>query len=107
MRVTVGFSDDTVGAELTGINKTDWVKPVDDDYYYYRRILHPGETTSAVFTSVTIPPLADKRLDGMEEDALKIDVYEEAVPRYNMPGHTSWIMKPHGISTHHSDRRPL
>lgn len=79
VRVTVGFSDDTVGAELTGINKTDWVKPVDDDYYYYRRILHPGETTSAVFTSVTIPPLADKRLDGMEEDALKIDVYEEAV----------------------------
>lgn len=79
VRVTIGFSDDAVGAELTGINKTDWVKPVDDDYYYYRRILQPGETTSAVFTSVTIPPLADKRLDGMEEDALKIDVYEEAV----------------------------
>lgn len=79
VRVTVGFNNDAVGASLTGINKTDWVKTDDDDYYYYKRILQPGETTSALFTGVKIPPLADKQLGKTESDALKIDVYEESV----------------------------
>ena len=55
------------------------MKTDDDDYYYYKRILQPGETTSALFTGVKIPPLADKQLGKTESDALKIDVYEESV----------------------------
>ena len=58
-----------------GINTTDWADG-GDGYYYYKHVLEPGQTTPAIFTSITIGSTLDSYLyDGA---SMKIDVKCEA-----------------------------
>ena len=78
VRVSVGFSNGGFGASLSGLNMDDWVK--EGDYYYYKSELKSGETTSALFTGITVPGLASRDTGYMEEgDFLDVYVYEESV----------------------------
>lgn len=62
-------------------NTTDWTERQEDGYRYYRKALKPGETTSPLFTKVTIkndfvnPQLTVKNFD--------IGVYEETVQSHD------------------------
>ena len=62
-------------------NTTDWTERQEDGYRYYRKALKPGETTSPLFTKVTIendfvnPQLTAKNFD--------IGVYEETVQSHD------------------------
>ena len=78
VRVSVGFSNGGFGASLSGVDTAGWVKS--GDYYYYREKLEAGETTSALFTGVTVPALASRDMEDMEEEEfLDVSVHEEAV----------------------------
>lgn len=48
-----GAAEDEADLSLVqlDINTTDWIEQ--DGYYYYKKILQPGETTEPLFTSVT------------------------------------------------------
>ena len=46
-------TSDTSLVELT-INTTDWTEK--DGYYYYTKVLKPGEVTAPIFTAVTFKP---------------------------------------------------
>lgn len=57
--------------EITGLDTTNWVKG-NDGYYYYKKVVPVGGTTSYLFTGLTVA-------DGYEKDQLEVTVYEESV----------------------------
>lgn len=87
VRVQITFSDNKAEEfSSLDINLTDWEKQ-SDGYYYYKKLLKPGEKTTSLFTKVTIK---DKKTDGsnyQESDMIDFNllVYGEAV------NHTSHI----------------
>lgn len=60
------------------INETDWV--LQEGYYYYRRILNPGETTEPLFTTVSFDPLMG---DAYQEGTARINLTAYAVQSAN------------------------
>lgn len=82
VRVLAEPSDSDMGEHLDiDWNTTDWTEKQEDGYRYYRKALKPGETTSPLFTKVTIkndfvnPQLTAKNFD--------IGVYEETVQSHD------------------------
>lgn len=64
----------SVDSSLTGAAK--WYHTGSwDNYYYYKAVLAPGETTTALFDGVTVL----SNLNGLSADDAKIIVYEESV----------------------------
>ena len=61
-------SEDPNLIELNGIDSDKWVQQ--GDYWYYKEALAPGETSDALFTSVTISDSIDTSFDGAN---LKVD----------------------------------
>ena len=57
--------------EFTGLDTTNWVKG-NDGYYYYKKAVPVGGTTTYLFTGVTVA-------DEYEQDNLEVTVYEESV----------------------------
>lgn len=77
-RVSVAFSNHDFGAALSGVDTVKWEK--EGDYYYYKEKLAPGESTSELFTGVSVPAAAPGNAVYTEKvDALDIAVYGEAV----------------------------
>lgn len=56
---------------ITGLDTTNWVKG-NDGYYYYKKVVPVGGTTTYLFTGLTVA-------DGYEEEQLEVTVYEESV----------------------------
>lgn len=60
------------------LNETDWVEQ--DGYYYYRKVLLPGETTEPLFTTVTF----DVTMGNVFQNAqISIDITAQAVQSAN------------------------
>lgn len=72
VRVKVLISPEKYIDELNlDINTTDW--DYQDGYYYYRHILDCGESTTPLFTKLTVP-------SGLKNgDVFDIDIYNESV----------------------------
>lgn len=78
VRVSVVFSNHDFGAALSGVDTVNWEE--EGDYYYYKEKLAPGESTSELFTGVSVPAAASSNAVYTEKvDALDIAVYGEAV----------------------------
>lgn len=82
VRVLAEPSDSDMGEHLDiDWNTTAWTEKQEDGYRYYRKALKPGETTSPLFTKVTIkndfvnPQFTVKNFD--------ISVYEETVQSHD------------------------
>lgn len=74
VRVFCEYSDsDFIDLFTLDLNTSDWSSKQNDGYYYYSKILKPGELTEPLFTTVTY--------HGLDEfqDSLDIIVYEESV----------------------------
>lgn len=56
VRMRADFSDNNMQryCDELDINTTDWKYDSADGYYYYNKLLEPGEKTSPLFTKVTI-----------------------------------------------------
>jgi len=79
VRMRADFSDSEAQAicEPLDINTADWLYDSSDGYYYYNKVLQPGESTSPLFTKVTI------RDDLDESDMKEFDIliYAESIQR--------------------------
>ena len=76
VRMLAEFSDSDI-ANMAKMNfeSSKWSEKQADGYYYYSEILMPGETTEALFTTVTILQSADEtKLDDFD-----IIIYGESV----------------------------
>lgn len=80
IRVFCEFSDSTY-ADLFSLdlNKDDWTEKQSDGYYYYKKIVKPGETTEPLFTTVTYngSSVLNKSFDIIiNEESVQSDGYE-------------------------------
>lgn len=66
---TAETTDDRLNGGKDWYHEDGW-----DNYYYYKKILQPGETTSALFTKITV--LSD--LNDLNQEDAQIIVYEES-----------------------------
>lgn len=95
IRVSVAFSDSHIGAatSLTGLNTTDWVFCSEEEdlklggYYYYKKAIAPGESSSPLFEGVKVSSDADFSFS-VFGDTFDVIVYEESV---QCGSHTSYI----------------
>ncbi len=72
VRVWIGFQDDSfVNMVSMDINTDDW-QLSEDGYYYYQSVLAAGESTTPLFTTVSL-------LDTYNEEDFDIIVYSESV----------------------------
>lgn len=86
IRVSVAFSDSHIGAatSLTGLNTTDWDFCSEEEdtklggYYYYKKVLAPGESSSPLFEGIKISSDADFSFSA-SGDTFDVIVYEESV----------------------------
>ncbi len=69
IRVALSYSEDLV--TLNGLDTDNWVYG-EDGYYYYKNVVDVGDSTTDLFTSVTINGEA-------EASELVVNVYEESV----------------------------
>lgn len=76
VRMRADFSDSKAEAfcEPLDINTEDWEYNSSDGYYYYNKLLKPGEKTSHLFTQIVIK--ADSELQDMID--FDVPVYAEA-----------------------------
>ena len=86
VRVLAEFSDSDMGKHCTvDWNKTDWVYSDEDGYWYYKNAIAPNESTSSLFTKITlsedIDPAAIKDFD--------IIVYAESYQAYGFSDYIS------------------
>ena len=94
MRVSCSNSDLGDCLVLEGLNTTDWVRG-EDGYYYYRNRLRAGESTSPLFTAVTLSSekLTEKSLLYAKE--LRVFVYEESVEAHGFTSYQeAWAASP-------------
>ena len=63
VRMWAEFNDNKV-AEVASVdyNNSDWTVKQSDGYYYYKKVLQPGNTTKPLFTTVTIASDADPEI---------------------------------------------
>jgi hypothetical protein len=82
VRVLAEPSDSDMGDHLDiDWNTTDWTEKQDDGYRYYRKALNPGETTSPLFTKVSIRnDFANPKMNAKD---FEIGVYEETVQSHD------------------------
>ena len=70
-------TSDTSLVELT-LNTADWTEK--DGYYYYTKVLKPGEVTAPIFTAVTFKPDMGNEY---QNATATVDVYAQAVQTAN------------------------
>lgn len=80
VRVSLSFSDSDIGraVSLRNLNTTDW-EYHGDGYYYYRKVLKEGQSTTPLFTGFSIQ---SDQIDPACKATVKdfsISVYEESV----------------------------
>lgn len=69
---TCETADDDLESDKLWYHEEGW-----DHYYYYKRILQPGETTELLFTEITV--LSDlKELEKADVEDAQIMIYEES-----------------------------
>lgn len=76
VRMFAEANNSSVGKYMSyDFNTTEWSEKKADGFYYYNTILQPGETTEALFTTVTIAS------DAVESELKDFDiiVYSESV----------------------------
>ena len=80
VRARVLFSNSDIGNAVTlnGTDESAWIL-AEDGYYYYTRILHEGEATTPVFTSLSIDSsrIPEWAADYFED--FRCTVYEESI----------------------------
>ena len=54
MRADFSSLDAANFSEIRGLDTTNWIYNSTDDYYYYQHLLQPGDSTTALFTSIKI-----------------------------------------------------
>ncbi len=81
VRASVSFSNQDVGQAVTFINldTVNWVYDSSDGYYYYVKKLREGESTTPLFTGVSIESARIDPLYGDLYREFQITVYEESV----------------------------
>ena len=72
-----GGTPDTGLVELT-LNTADWTEK--DGYYYYTKVLKPGEVTAPIFTAVTFKPDMGNEYQGA---TATVDIVAQAVQTAN------------------------
>ena len=72
-----GGTPDTSLVELT-LNTADWTEK--DGYYYYTKVLKPGEVTAPIFTAVTFKPDMGNEYQGA---TATVDIVAQAVQTAN------------------------
>lgn len=76
VRASVNFSNSIGQSECEDLSiNSDWKYNANDGHYYYSKVLHPGETTPALFDHVKVKTTANP--DDLQN--LDIDVSEEAI----------------------------
>ena len=78
IKLTPGVNDTSLSAAdciHVDINRTDWT--LQDGYYYYNKILQPGQTTPVLFTQVTF--VGDKVTNEYLGKMFSLDVAVQAV----------------------------
>ena len=80
VRIALGYSNSDIGKAVTlkNLDTENWVYK-DDGYYYYKKLLREGESTTPLFTGVSIDSsrVEQSFLDTISE--FEIQVYEESV----------------------------
>ena len=80
VRVSVIYSNSDIGKAviLNNLDQTNWEK-ADDGFFYYRKILKEGQSTTALFDGATInaAQVEKEYLDNIKQ--FEIQVYEESV----------------------------
>ena len=80
VRARILFSNSEIGnaATLNGLDTAAWVLS-EDGYYYYQNILHEGETTAPVFTSVSIDSSKIPESAADYFTGFRVTIYEESI----------------------------
>lgn len=81
VRAAVSYSNHDIGraVSLLGLDTENWVYSESDGYYYYRKVLREGESTTPLFTGLSIET---ERIDPLYRPLIRdfqINVYEESV----------------------------
>lgn len=86
VRVKAVFTNSDMGKYCTvDWNTTDWVYQQEDGYYYYKKALTKGETTTSLFTTISVDPKADEQ----EFGDLDVLVYAESYQQGNFKDYVS------------------
>ena len=80
VRVSLAYSNSDIGRAVTmkGQNTTDWVYS-DDGFYYYKRILREGESTTQLCTGFLIDHARVEKKYWKLLNEFQIQVYQESV----------------------------
>lgn len=81
VRILVTFSNYDIGKAVTliGLDTVNWIYNDTDGYYYYKKILKKGNTTTPLFTGFKID---DEKVDEQYLESIKnfqINIYEESI----------------------------
>ncbi len=81
VRVSLSYSNYDIGRAVTllGLDTDNWVYHKEDGYYYYRKVLKEGESTSPLFTGFQIDRNKVEKLYLDTIDDFQINLYEESV----------------------------
>lgn len=81
VRLSLSYSDSDIGkaVSLLNLNTNEWIYNEKDGFYYYGKVLAPGEKTEPLFTGFRID--SDKIEEKYKEQIseFRIYVYEESV----------------------------
>lgn len=80
VRMMAAVSDAKLDAVFIGLNTTDWISKSDgegNNWYYYKHILKPGQSTVPLFTGVKMPS---------NNDIFDVFIYSESTTTRNADG---------------------
>lgn len=78
VRLSVIFSSSDWNARLLNVDTENWSYDGEDDCYYYRKALSPGESTTNLFDGIKIPKEKDTS-SLTETEAFQVYLTEESV----------------------------
>lgn len=71
-----------------GMNTEDWVYNSEDDFYYYKSVLNPGETTKNLMDEIKVSIPENMYTEKLEEET--VIIYEESVQSKNADTGENW-----------------
>lgn len=88
VRASISYSNSDIGQAVTlkNLDTVNWTLG-SDGFYYYKKILSPGEKTSALFTGFSIDTSKIEKTYMESIDKFEVMVYEESVQSEGFSGY--------------------
>lgn len=93
VRVFVKVANEDIKVEYLyhgkeGMNTEDWVYNPEDQFYYYKAVLNPGETTQNLMDQIRVTVPENVYTEDLEEES--VIIYEESVQSKNADTGENW-----------------